>query len=62
LRRGLWLWALGTVFIYAAMFGTGKLLLLEWGWGFLFAAVAIVTGWTLVSQLTRERVARLLGG
>ncbi|MGH7565825.1 MAG: sodium:solute symporter family protein [Gemmatimonadota bacterium] len=62
LRRGLWLWALGTVFIYTAMFGTGKLLLLEWGWGFLFAAVAIVTGWTLLRQLTRERVARLLGG
>jgi hypothetical protein len=50
------------VFIYAAMFGTGKLLLLEWAWGFAFAAVAIVTGWTLLRQLTRERVARLLGG
>jgi Na+/proline symporter len=62
LRRGLWLWALGTVFIYAAMFGTGKLLLLEWAWGFGFAAVAIVTGWTLLRQLTRERVARLLEG
>jgi Na+/proline symporter len=62
LRRGLWLWALGTIFIYAAMFGTGKLLLLEWAWGSVFAAVAIVTGWTLLRQLTRERVARLLGG
>ncbi|CAN5786293.1 Na+:solute symporter [soil metagenome] len=62
LRRGLWLWALGTVFIYAAMFGTGKLLLLEWEWGLAFAAVAVVTGWSLVRQLTRERVARLLGG
>lgn len=62
LRRGLWLWLLGTVFIYAAMFGTGKLLLLEWGWGFAFAAVAVVTGWALLRQLTRERVARLLAG
>src|SRR5688572_1839970 len=62
LRQGLALWALGTVFIYAAMFGTGKLLLLEWGWGFAFAAVAVVTGWALARQLTRERVARLLAG
>ncbi len=61
LRRGLWLWLLGTVFIYAAMFGAGKLLLLEWGWGLTFAAVAVVTGWALLRQLTRERVARLLG-
>jgi Na+/proline symporter len=62
LRRGLWLWVLGTAFIYAAMFGVGKLLLLEWVWGLLFAATAIVTGWVLLRQLTRERVARLLGG
>jgi Na+/proline symporter len=62
LRRGLLLWLLGTTFIYAAMFGAGKLLLLEWGWGLAFAAVAAVTGWALVRQLTRERVARLLGG
>lgn len=62
LRRGLWLWALGTAFIYTAMFGAGKLLLLEWGWGLLFTVVAVVTGWTLLRQLTRERVAKLLGG
>lgn len=62
LRRGLWLWALGTAFIYTAMFGAGKLLLLEWGWGLLFTAVAVVTGGTLLRQLTRERVAKLLGG
>jgi Na+/proline symporter len=62
LRRGLWLWVLGTVFIYAAMFGTGKLILLDWEWGIAFAAVAVVTGWALLRQLTRERVARLLGG
>jgi Na+/proline symporter len=62
LRRGLWLWLLGTVFIYAAMLGTGKLVLLEWGWGLAFSMVAVVTGWALLRQLTRERVARLLGG
>jgi Na+/proline symporter len=62
LRRGLALWVLGTTFIYTAMFAVGKLLLLEWGWGIGLGAVAVVTGWTLLRQLTRERVAKLLGG
>ncbi|HET9332362.1 MAG TPA: sodium:solute symporter family protein [Gemmatimonadota bacterium] len=62
LRRGLALWALGTTFIYAAMFAVGKLLLLEWGWGTGLGLVAVVTGWALSRQLTRERVAKLLGG
>jgi hypothetical protein len=53
---------LGTTFIYTAMFAVGKLLLLEWGWGIGLGAVAVVTGWTLLRQLTRERVAKLLAG
>ena len=62
LRRGLALWALGTTFIYAAMFAVGKLLLLELGWGIGLGVVAVVTGGALLRQLTRERVAKLLGG
>jgi Na+/proline symporter len=62
LRQGLALWALGTAFIYTSMFALGKLVLLEWGWGLLFTAGALVTGWSLMRRLTRERVARLLGG
>lgn len=62
LRRGLALWALGVAFIYSALFGSGKLLLGEWAWGLGFAAVAAVTGRALLQRLTRERVARLLGG
>ena len=62
LRRGLALWALGTTFIYASMFAVGKLLLLEWGWGVGLGLVAVVTGWALLRQLTRERVGLLLGG
>ena len=61
LRRGLALWGLGTTFVYAAMFAVGKLVLLEWGVGLALAAIAIVTGWGLLRQLTRERVAKLLG-
>jgi hypothetical protein len=44
------------------MFAVGKLLLLEWGWGFGLGVVAVVTGGALLRQLTRERVAKLLGG
>lgn len=61
LGQGLRLWLLGVVFIYAALFGTGKLLLLEWGWGIGFAVLAMASGWALARGLTRERVARLLG-
>ena len=61
LRQGLRLWLLGVVFIYAALFGAGKVLLLEWGWGIPFAGLATISGWMLARGLTRERVARLLG-
>lgn len=61
LREGAVLWLLGVVFIYAALFGSGKLLLLEWGWGLAFAALAAFTGSVLARRLTRERVVGLLG-
>ena len=61
LREGLVLWVLGVVFIYAALFGSGKLLLLDWAWGAAFSSIAVVSGWSLFRRLTRERVARLLG-
>jgi Na+/proline symporter len=61
LKRGLALWGLGVVFIYACMFGSGKLLLMDWTWGIAWAVVAVATGWALARRLTRERVAELLG-
>jgi Na+/proline symporter len=60
LREGVLLWTLGVVFIYAALFGSGKLLLLDWAWGVAFSAIAVVAGVSLFRRLTRERVARLL--
>ena len=60
LGQGLRLWLLGVVFIYAALFGLGKLVLLEWGLGVGFTVLAIASGWGLARSLTRERVARLL--
>jgi Na+/proline symporter len=61
LRQGLRLWLVGVVFIYAALFGLGKLVLLQWGWGMGFTVLAIASGWVLARSLTRERVERLLG-
>ncbi|MFN2382808.1 MAG: sodium:solute symporter family protein [Gemmatimonadota bacterium] len=61
LRQGILLWFLGAVFIYAALFGLGKLLLLEWMWGVVFSVVAVASGWALARQLTRDRLARLFG-
>ncbi|HUP00623.1 MAG TPA: sodium:solute symporter family protein [Gemmatimonadota bacterium] len=61
LRQGLWLWLLGTTFIYASLFGSGKLLLQDWGWGIKFTLLAVFSGWALARQLTRRNVARLLG-
>ncbi|HEY7530622.1 MAG TPA: sodium:solute symporter family protein [Gemmatimonadota bacterium] len=61
LAGGLLLWAVGTVFVYAALFGTGKLLLGEAVAGGVLLGVAVLTGAWLWRNLTRERVARLLG-
>jgi hypothetical protein len=55
------LWAVGTTFVYAALFGTGKLLLGETATGSALLALAALTGGWLWRNLTRERVARLLG-
>ncbi|MBA2565459.1 MAG: Na+:solute symporter [Gemmatimonadetes bacterium] len=60
LGRSLVLWAISTVFVYAALFGTGKLLLRAWVPGALLSAVALATGAYLWRNLSREKVAALL--
>ncbi len=62
LKQGLALWVLGVVFIYSALFGSGKLILMDWTWGIVWSVAAVVSGWALATRLTRERVAALLGG
>jgi SSS family solute:Na+ symporter len=59
--RALVMWIVSTVFVYAALFGTGKLLLQSYVAGTLLALLAVATGAYLWANLTREKVARLLG-
>ena len=60
LVQGLRLWALGVLFVYAALFAGGKLVLLDWAWGAAWTALALVTGWALARRLTRAEMTRLL--
>ena len=57
--KALVLWLVSTVFVYAALFGVGKLLLREVVPGALLVALACATGAYLWRNLSRERVARL---
>lgn len=58
--RALVLWAVATLFVYACLFGTGKLLLGAYAPGALLLLAAAGSGAYLWRNLSRERVARLL--
>jgi SSS family solute:Na+ symporter len=60
MRRQLLLWLVATVFVYAALFGTGKLLLESTAAGLTLLAVAAVSGAILWRNLRPDRVAKLL--
>jgi len=51
LRRNLWCWVLGSVMVYSALFGVGKLLLLQPGVGAVLVIVATVSAWGLWREL-----------
>jgi SSS family solute:Na+ symporter len=52
--RNLWWWVLGCLMIYSALFGVGKLLLLDWGVGVGLLLLAILCAWQLSRELGRE--------
>jgi hypothetical protein len=60
LHRAVLLWVVATVFVYAALFGVGKLLLHSYAAGSALLVVAVTTGAVLWRNLRRDRVARLL--
>jgi len=50
LGRNCWCWVLGTVMVYSALFGVGKLLMQEWPLGVCLVLVAALSAW----QMSRE--------
>jgi solute:Na+ symporter, SSS family len=54
LRRNLRCWVLGSVMVYGALFGVGKLLLLQKGAGTIFVIVAAGSAWLLTRELSRK--------
>src|SRR5277367_6008904 len=53
LGRNLWCWILGTVMVYSALFGVGKLLLQQWLLGTCLSALAALCAWQMSRELSR---------
>jgi SSS family solute:Na+ symporter len=51
--RNLWCWILGTVMVYAALFGVGKLLLRHYGLGLVLVIVSALSAWQMTRELSR---------
>jgi Na+/proline symporter len=56
LGRNLWCWILGTVMVYAALFGVGKLLLRHYGLGVVLVIVSALAAWQMTRELARTWV------
>jgi SSS family solute:Na+ symporter len=49
-------WILGCALIYGSLFGIGKLIFKEWGWGFLYLLIAIIAGALITRNLSRDEM------
>ncbi|MFB0564635.1 MAG: sodium:proline symporter, partial [Candidatus Aminicenantaceae bacterium] len=47
-------WILGTVLIYSALFGIGKIILLETQKGIIFLAISVVSGFALYKNISKK--------
>ena len=47
-------WLLGVILVYASLFGIGKLVFRQWGWGVLLLAVAAMAGYLIFWNLSRR--------
>jgi SSS family solute:Na+ symporter len=54
LGRNLLNWLLGCVMVYAALFGVGKIIFLQYGIGAVLLLVAIGSAWLLYANLSRQ--------
>ncbi|MGA8269548.1 MAG: sodium:solute symporter family protein [Candidatus Acidiferrales bacterium] len=53
LGRNLWCWILGTVMVYSALFGFGKLLLQQYGLGTVLVLISAFSAWLMTRELNR---------
>jgi SSS family solute:Na+ symporter len=54
-------WVMGVILVYGCLFGIGKLVFGEWGWGLLLLALAGVAGYLIFWDLSRRGWATLSG-
>jgi solute:Na+ symporter, SSS family len=54
-------WVMGCVLVYGCLFGIGKLVFGEWGWGLLLLAISAVAGYLIFWDLSRRGWATLSG-
>jgi hypothetical protein len=47
-------WVMGVILVYGCLFGNGKLVFGEWGWGLLMLAIAGVAGYLIFWDLSRR--------
>jgi len=52
LGRNLWCWILGTVMVYSALFGVGKLLMQQWTLGTCLTTLAALCAWQMSRELS----------
>lgn len=48
-------WLIGTILVYSALFGTGKIILLEFKTGAIFLAISVISGFALYKNISRKR-------
>jgi solute:Na+ symporter, SSS family len=54
-------WGMGVVLVYGCLFGIGKLVFGEWGWGLLLLGSAAIAGYLIFWDLSRRGWATLSG-
>jgi uncharacterized sodium:solute symporter family permease YidK len=54
-------WVMGVILVYGCLFGIGKLVFGEWGWGLLLLVLAGVAGYLIFWDLSRRGWATLSG-
>src|SRR5262249_26120774 len=54
-------WVMGCILVYGCLFGIGKLVFAQWGWGLLLLAISAVAGYLIFWDLSRRGWTTLSG-